>query len=121
MQPNWTDSRYLFGYLNAVNGQWVAEPPLDFVLGAAQHPHQLHYLCLDEMNLARVEYSFAHILSALEEDDPAHRVVRLYSPRVGGPYTGTNDHRIPSQFTLAPNLHFVGTINVDDTTQQLKR
>ncbi len=64
-------------------------------------PYFLH-LILDEMNLARVEYYFAKFLSAME-------IRTSCSPALIDLGGGL-------QVLLTPNLRFVGTVNVDETT-----
>ena len=71
---------------------------------AQVEPIPFHVL-LDEMNLARVEYYFAKFLSTMEA-------------------RGDNDERIlelgktpPDRITLPRNLNFIGTVNMDETTQ----
>src|SRR5262249_35782945 len=63
-----------------------------------------HYLVLDEMNLARVEYYFAKFLSAMERRARDDDAVLDLSP-------DTADHVL-----LPPNLYVTGTVNIDETT-----
>jgi hypothetical protein len=57
---------------------------------------------LDEMNLARVEYYFAKFLSAME----LRAQLDQAAVELG-----------PDEFVrLPPTLHFIGTVNVDETT-----
>jgi hypothetical protein len=57
---------------------------------------------LDEMNLARVEYYFATFLSLLEIRNRGGKASIVIPP--------------DDQVILTPNLFFIGTINVDETT-----
>ena len=57
------------------------------------------------MNLSRVEYYFADILSATERPD---REIVLHSIENG---------KVPRSLKLPPNLVFVGTVNIDETVQ----
>ena len=70
-------------------------------------PPKRYHLVLDEMNLARVEYYFAKFLSAME--------VRM---REGtAPIElGSNEEIGKNELLLTPNLYFIGTVNVDETT-----
>jgi 5-methylcytosine-specific restriction endonuclease McrBC GTP-binding regulatory subunit McrB len=78
----------------------------------------LYFFCLDEMNLAHVEYYFSQFLSALEEERPEERYVWLLSTRTQHMlHKGSED--IPAKLLIPPNLLFTGTINVDETTQPL--
>ena len=108
--PNWTTNEDLLGYLNPISGvyhdtpfsKFLREAALEWKLAIAEERKPVPYhLVLDEMNLARVEYYFATFLSALEvrqRDETAE--VQLGEEVV----------------LLTPNLRFVGTVNVDETT-----
>ncbi len=77
---------------------------MDFIIKAGEDKDNLYFFCLDEMNLAHVEYYFSQFLSALEEDNPSDRLIPLRSER---------------NIVIPTNLLFTGTINVDETTQPL--
>jgi 5-methylcytosine-specific restriction endonuclease McrBC GTP-binding regulatory subunit McrB len=64
------------------------------------------------MNLAKVEYYFADLLSVLESgrqpDGFTKEAIRFQYPEgIDGP---------PRQLYLPPHLYFIGTVNVDETT-----
>jgi len=73
---------------------------------------------LDEMNLARVEYYLADVLSVLEsgrrEDGFTRGEIFLHGQT--GDVTAAGGLRVPPTLRLPPNLYFVGTVNVDETT-----
>ena len=62
----------------------------------------MFFVCLDEMNLARVEHYFAKFLSAMEGIFVEDRKISL---------DGTGE-----VLYWPPNLLFVGTVNMDETT-----
>ncbi|MCV0415129.1 MAG: AAA family ATPase [Brevundimonas sp.] len=66
VKPNWTGPEDLLGYYNPIERNYQATPFLLALLTAARSPHVPHFICLDEMNLARVEHYFADFLSLLE-------------------------------------------------------
>jgi hypothetical protein len=118
VRPGWNDDRYLLGYLNTITGDYVSEPALDFVVQAEADRRNLYFFCLDEMNLAHVEYYFSQFLSAMEEESPADRRLLLFSESTGRRLAEQHDGRYPERVVLLPtNLLFTGTINVDETTQ----
>lgn len=120
VRPSWNDDRYLLGYLNTITGDYVAEPALDFIVRAEQDRENLYFFCLDEMNLAHVEYYFSQFLSALEEEETADRRIPLYSQSVAETLTERKTKiAYPREVIVPPNLLFTGTINVDETTQPL--
>jgi len=78
VKPNWTSSEDLLGFYNPLQRSYLTAPFLDALIEAERDPSRLHIICLDEMNLARVEYYFADFLSALENRDVQPEIV-LYS------------------------------------------
>lgn len=78
VKPNWTSSEDLLGYYNPLEKKYLATPFLEAIIEAQQHPEVPYFICLDEMNLARVEYYFADFLSKLEDRDKTPEI-QLYS------------------------------------------
>jgi hypothetical protein len=78
VKPNWTSSEDLLGYYNPLERKYQATPFLETLLEAQQNPEIPYFICLDEMNLARVEYYFADFLSLLESRDEEPEIT-LYS------------------------------------------
>lgn len=107
VQPDWTDPTGLLGYVNPLQEKptYVTTRFLDFLMSAVSRPKMPHFLCLDEMNLARVEYYFAPFLSAMESADDI--VIHQTSEPVD-----TIEPRLP----WPKNLFIVGTVNMDETT-----
>ncbi|MBP4058347.1 AAA family ATPase [Aeromonas sp. Prich7-2] len=69
VKPNWTSSEDLLGYYNPLEKKYLSTPFLEALLEAHKNPETPYFICLDEMNLARVEYYFADFLSLLESRD----------------------------------------------------
>lgn len=67
VKPNWTGPEDLLGYYNPIERSYQTTPFLLALQAAEREPDVPHFICLDEMNLARVEYYFADFLSLLEE------------------------------------------------------
>lgn len=67
VKPNWTGPEDLLGYYNPMERSYQATPFLIALQAAARKPNVPHFICLDEMNLARVEHYFADFLSLLEQ------------------------------------------------------
>jgi energy-coupling factor transporter ATP-binding protein EcfA2 len=78
VKPNWTSSEDLLGYYNPLERKYLATPFLESLLEAQKNPEIPYFICLDEMNLARVEYYFADFLSLLESRDEAPDII-LYT------------------------------------------
>jgi hypothetical protein len=105
--PDWTDPSGLLGFINPlVNPPAFQETPaLRFLLNADRDRNHPYFLCLDEMNLARVEHYFAPFLSAMEG---------------GGNLTihagGDSIVGVPASIDWPKNLFVFGTVNMDETT-----
>jgi hypothetical protein len=111
VRPDWTDSTPLFGYHNILagpEGRYVSTRFLDILqeAGRPENAHKAYFVCLDEMNLARVEYYFSDFLSAMEAPD---REIHLQ-----GAHGGTG---IP----IPVNFFVSGTVNSDETTHAFSR
>lgn len=66
VKPNWTGPEDLLGYYNPIERSYQPTPFLLALQAAQGEPDVPHFICLDEMNLARVEHYFADFLSLLE-------------------------------------------------------
>lgn len=67
VKPNWTGSEDLLGYYNPIEKRFLSTEFTEAIREAGENPDIPYFICLDEMNLARVEYYFADFLSLLEE------------------------------------------------------
>lgn len=76
VQPSWTDKQDLLGFYNPIRKLYVPSAFLDCLIEARQNEDQLYFICLDEMNLAQIEYYLADLLSIRELEDGK---LRLYS------------------------------------------
>lgn len=136
VQSSWTDKQDLLGYFNTVEKRYVPTPFLEAVL-AARESEGLHLICLDEMNLSHIEYYFAELLSAREQDGRVdlypHRYRKeaidiieefntLESPSRDDKERYRNAIELmnyPAQLDIPKNVRFVGTINMDHTVKPL--
>ena len=109
--PNWNTNEDLLGYYNPFEQAYNDTLFSRFLRAAAQEyerntrigrPGKPYHLILDEMNLARVEYYFARFLSAMELTSRGDQGKIELSPG--------------EEIILPPTLHFIGTVNVDETT-----
>lgn len=78
VKPNWTSAEDLLGYYNPIEQKYLPTPFLEALLEAEKKPDVPYFICLDEMNLARVEYYFADFLSLMEERGATPKIP-LYS------------------------------------------
>jgi MoxR-like ATPase len=113
VRPEWTDPTSLLGYYDVLSGRYEVPRFLEAVLVATAHREVPVFVILDEMNLARVEYYFSDVLSAMETEED----MRLHQN--GVPYEGTTGTPVRPDLPLPPNLYVIGTINIDETTNPL--
>ena len=66
VRPNWSDKRDLLGFENLLTGKYQMGEMLRAMLAAEETPEHPFLVCLDEMNLARVEHYFSDFLSVME-------------------------------------------------------
>lgn len=107
--PNWTSNEDLLGYFNPLDKTYHDTEFSNFLREATQDFEEKgelaaqYHLVLDEMNLARVEYYFAKFLSLMElrtRSENGCALIELGNEKV----------------LLPPNLYFIGTVNIDETT-----
>jgi 5-methylcytosine-specific restriction enzyme B len=110
VRPEWTDPSGLTGYYDVLSNRYVVPPFLEAVLLATAYPASPVFVVLDEMNLARVEYYFSDVLSAVETGE----ALQLHSNSV--PLEGTTGTSIRAELPLPQNLYITGTVNVDEST-----
>lgn len=128
VKPNWISSDDLIGFLHPTSGGFHSGPLLDAFDEADADTSALHIICLDEMNLARIEYYFNDFISGLE--NRRNPQIALYSN--GNAVTLDHDARASLENggsktsprprplrSIPPNVRFLGCLNVDDTTQPL--
>lgn len=122
VRPDWSDSTDLFGHTD-LNGRFIPGAILDFVKKAELDSTKPYFLCLDEMNLARVEYYLSDILSVIETRDFVTGGKIDSAPLVPVTYYGTDNDAAGKYGTvkLPENLYIIGTVNMDETTFPFSR
>ena len=118
VRPDWLDDRDVLGAFNALSSRYEPAPSglVDRLIAAYEDGKAgrggLYIICLDEMNLARVEHYFAQFLSVLEQP-PEARTINLFARGMLDPEDPYSPYRT---LNLGPNIRLVGTVNVDETT-----
>lgn len=139
VRPNWMDGQDLFGYYNPVDHRYYSTPFLDALCVAKENPETHYLICLDEMNLAHVEYYFSDVLSSMESNE----AIPLYAMQewnnalerlnfILNTYDKNSiewleakmdkknlTERYTPFFKLPNNVTFIGTLNMDATTNDL--
>ncbi len=111
VQPSWRDRTELVGYYNEFTKKYT-EPEFLKTLYESQFVEDARLVILDEMNIARVEYYFAEMLSILELPREDERYLSLVSSRSSSDPEKMKDGKV----WIPPNLWYIGTINNDDST-----
>lgn len=111
VQPSWRDRTELFGYFNEFTKKFNETEVLRRIYEASYND-DINLIILDEMNIARVEYYFAEMLSILEMPDPSEWKLDLV------PNSWANDplHLPDGKLQIPQNVWYVGTANNDDST-----
>ncbi|MFA6867202.1 MAG: hypothetical protein WCR54_06760 [Clostridia bacterium] len=111
VQPSWRDRTELFGYFNEFTKRFNETEVLKNMYSATFN-EDVYITVLDEMNIARVEYYFAEMLSILEMPSRDQWVVDL----VPSGWPSDPKHILKGRFQLPENMWYVGTANNDDST-----
>ena len=111
VQPSWRDRSELFGYFNEFTKKYN-ESELLRALYEASYNENVYVVILDEMNIARVEYYFAEMLSILEMPVHDEWIIDL----VPNAWPDDPKHMHEGQLLIPDNVWYVGTANNDDST-----
>lgn len=117
VKPDWSDSTDLLGFRN-IEGKFTCGGITDIAYRAMMNPEVPYFICLDEMNLARVEYYFSDILSIMEtrrcnEDGEIITNVLLSETQIGRDAASISTY---GDVYIPQNLYIIGTVNMDETT-----
>lgn len=111
VQPSWRDRTELFGYFNEFTKKFNETEFLRRIYEASYND-DINVIVLDEMNIARVEYYFAEMLSVLEMPDPNEWKLEL----VPSSWPDDPIHLKDGKLQIPQNVWYVGTANNDDST-----
>lgn len=114
VRPDWNDATEILGYKN-LDDKFIKGQLTKTILKAKENKYKIYFICLDEMNLARVEYYLSDYLSIIEsrkkvgQDIITDNIVQ---------YQENNEN---ISLHIPDNLYLIGTVNMDDTTFQFSR
>ncbi len=111
VQPSWRDRTEIFGYFNDFTKSFNETEVLKKMYEATMN-EQVYLTVLDEMNIARVEYYFAEMLSILEMPTRDKWIVDL----VASGWDTDPKGIVKGRFNLPENMWYIGTANNDDST-----
>ena len=119
VQSSWKDRNDLLGFYNDFKKQYKETEFLKALYRATHDPNNIYIIVLDEMNLSRIEYYFADLLSVLEKPNVEDWKIELISD-----YASIGQNRTSAwpklihegKLQICDNTWFVGTANKDDST-----
>ena len=145
VRPAWLDPSDLLGFFDPLSETFRPSPFLTAIKDAVLQTDRLHLVCLDEMNLARIENYGADLLSSLEysRSESGNQGLLLYSESIEKDLweevaqikaeeqqlDSQQKQRLrrlqhllkdyPANFPIPRNLVLLGTLNADETTYDL--
>lgn len=111
VQPSWRDRTDMFGYFNEFTKKFNETEMLKEMYTAG-YVDEVYTVILDEMNLSRVEYYFAEMLSILEVPNRDEWIIEL----VPNSWKTDPERIIEGKIKVPANMWYIGTINNDDST-----
>ncbi|WP_256701800.1 MrcB family domain-containing protein [Paenibacillus sp. P3E] len=122
VRPDWSDPADLLGYRD-LSGRFQPGPMTQVFVEARQpeNRHKPYFICLDEMNLARVEHYFSDLLSVLETQEWREGEIQtqaLISPALLGM---PEDELKYGGLGIPENVFLIGTVNMDETTHPFSK
>jgi len=111
VQPSWRDRSEVFGYFNEFTKRFN-ETDLLVSMYEAGYKDRIFIGVLDEMNISRVEYYFAEMLSLLEMPKEEHRILSVVPSGWDNDPKNIKDGKLK----IPNNMWYIGTINNDDST-----
>lgn len=110
VRPDWNDGCDLIGYKN-LNDEFIEGQLTKAIIEASktENKDKPYFICLDEMNLARVEYYLSDYLSVIESRQKVGQEI-------------ITDKLVQDKGLHIPeNIYLIGTVNMDDTTFTFSR
>ena len=111
VQPSWRDRTELFGYFNEFTKNFNETEVLKRIY-SSNYNNDINLILLDEMNIARVEYYFAEMLSILEMPNADEWALDIV-PNVWSTDPVKLDR---GKIVIPQNIWYIGTANNDDST-----
>ena len=111
VQPSWRDRTELFGFFNEFTKKFNETEVLKRIYEASYND-DINIIILDEMNIARVEYYFAEMLSILEMPNADEWKIELVSSQ----WPGDPQRLVDGKLQIPQNVWYIGTANNDDST-----
>ncbi|MBQ1537102.1 MAG: hypothetical protein IIZ73_02135, partial [Ruminococcus sp.] len=111
VQPSWRDRTELFGYFNEFTKNFNETEVLKRIY-SSNYNDDVNFILLDEMNIARIEYYFAEMLSILEMPNADEWELDIV-PNIWSTDPVKLDR---GKIVIPQNIWYIGTANNDDST-----
>ncbi|MBR5139600.1 MAG: hypothetical protein IKV16_00970 [Clostridia bacterium] len=112
VQATWRDKTNIIGFFNEFSKTYNESEFLVSLYRASYNPDRIQLFVLDEMNISRVEYYFADLLSVLEYPKEEWKLKLMQIPHSFVPPILLEDGYVK----IPDSAYFVGTANKDDST-----
>ncbi|OMF92581.1 AAA family ATPase [Paenibacillus sp. FSL R7-0337] len=122
VRPDWSDPADLLGYKD-LSGRFQPGPMMQVFVEARQpeNRHQPYFICLDEMNLARVEHYFSDLLSVLETQEWREGEIQTQALIPPATLGNPEDEQTYGGLGIPENVFLIGTVNMDETTHPFSK
>ncbi|NIK75043.1 MoxR-like ATPase [Paenibacillus castaneae] len=121
VRPDWSDPSDLIGYKD-LSGAFRPGRLAEALVEASKPSNQRkpYFICLDEMNLARVEHYFSDLLSIIETQEWQGEAI-VTMPLINKDTLASDDQPIYGNLSLPDNVYLIGTVNMDETTHPFSK
>jgi MoxR-like ATPase len=122
VRPDWSDPSDLLGYKD-LSGTFRPGKLTEVLVEAADptNRNKPYFICLDEMNLARVEHYFSDLLSVLETQEWQDGYI-VTAPLIHRESLASeSDRDAYGDLQLPDNVYLIGTVNMDETTHPFSK
>ena len=112
VSSDWNDSTELLGYKNIL-GEFIPGKMTKIIGKAQKNKNNSYFICLDEMNLSRVEQYLSEYLSKIESRQFINRTIITNPIFTEDDLPEGNEYR---GIIFPENLYIIGTLNIDEST-----
>ncbi|WHY20118.1 AAA family ATPase [Paenibacillus sp. G2S3] len=122
VRPDWSDPADLMGYKD-LSGRFKPGPLTEVLVEARnqENQHKPYFICMDEMNLARVEHYFSDLLSVLETQDWQEGRIQTQDLISSTMLEAPEDQVKFGSLGIPENVFLIGTVNMDETTHPFSK
>lgn len=117
VRPDWNDPSDLIGYQD-LSGRFKPGRLTEVLVTASlpENRNKPYFICLDEMNLARVEHYFSDLLSLLETQRWMDGQIVTEPLIPNASLDRLEDQELYGDLGIPENVYLIGTVNMDETT-----